>query len=92
MIITIIIPFKKNRGLQSGITVKATPQLPCKFNTWDCWNDWRGWNKDRKGRGLFPSAQSVWEFVCVYLEKSVSVCARVCFCVKVCISLQVWFF
>lgn len=67
MIITIIISFLKNCGLQSGITVQATPQLPCRFTMWDCWNDWRGQNKDRKSRGLFPSAQSVWKFVCVFV-------------------------
>lgn len=50
---------------------------------WDCWNDWKGWNKDRKGWGLFPSAQSVWEFVCVWT------CVWVCVCVFACMHVCV---
>lgn len=57
---------------------------------WDCWNDWRGWNKDRKGRGLFPSDQSVCLGICVCVEKSVCGCVCACVCVEVCMSLQVW--
>lgn len=45
---------------------------------WDSWNDWRGRNKDRKNQGLFPSSQSVWEFVCVSV--CVFVCVQVCKC------------
>ncbi len=62
---------------------------------WDCWNDWRGWNKDRKGQGLFPSAQSVWEFVCMCVSVCVCVCRTVwvwgvCVCVCVCACVHVW--
>lgn len=90
MLITIVIQFskkkKKNCGLQSGITVQATPQLPCKFTMWDCWNDWRGRNKDRKRSGLVFFS-SVCQRVCVHVDKCMHVSAIVWRCA---LSLQVW--